>query len=102
MDDTPIEDPGLNRTLRFLRALVTTLTVTTILGLIILIAVIVMRVQQVPHLPLPAQIALPEGSSPMAVTHGPGWYAVVSSDNRILLFDSETGLLFQEIEITRP
>lgn len=88
--------------MRFLRILVTTLTVTTIVGLIILISVIVMRVQQGPTVPLPAQISLPDGTAPMAVTHGPGWYAVVSKDSRILVFDAETGALIQEVEVTRP
>ena len=107
MDNTPIEDPGtpppgLDGTVRFLKILVTTLTVTTIVGLIVLISVIVMRVQQNPPLALPARVALPEGTSPIAITQGPGWYAIVSEDSRILVFDTETGALIQEVTIVRP
>ncbi len=100
MDDTPIEDPGLDRTLRFLRTLVTTLTVTTILGLIILIAVIVMRVQQGPRLPLPDQIALPAGAQASAVTHGEDWLGVVTTDGRFLVFDPDGRTLLQELVIS--
>ena len=36
-----------------------------------------------------------------AVTLGRGWIAVVSQDNRILIFDRETGDLRQEVQIRR-
>lgn len=78
----------------------TTLTVVMIGGVLVIIALLVIRLQS-DEAPLPAEIALPAGASAEAVTFGSGWIAVVSSDDRILIFDRETGALRQEIEITR-
>ena len=107
MNDTPIEDPGtpppgLDGTVRFLKILVTTLTVTTIVGLIVLISVIVMRVQA-----MDAQteavtfedLTLPNGAAAIGYTKGRDWHAVVTDDDRILIYDSETGALRQEITV---
>ncbi|MCI2398561.1 DUF6476 family protein [Aliiroseovarius subalbicans] len=99
MDDTPIEDSGLDGTVRFLKILVTTLTATTILGLIILISVIVMRVQEMPTTPLPDQIALPEGASALSFTQAGDWYAVVTDAEEILIFDRASGDLRQSVQI---
>lgn len=104
MNDTPIEDPGatppgLDGTVRFLKILVTTLTVTTIVGLIVLISVIVMRVQEMGAIPLPDRITLPESSTAVAFTQGGDWYAVVTGDDRILIFDRASGDLRQTITV---
>lgn len=73
-----------------------------IAGFVVLIAVLVTRLpwQVPPPLPsLPARIALPEGTLPLAVTAAPGWYAVVTRDGRILVFDAETGALRREVTL---
>ena len=49
--------------------------------------------------PLPETITLPDGISASAVTFGRDWYAVVSQDDRILIFDRATGTLRQEVAI---
>ncbi|MBQ4826841.1 MULTISPECIES: DUF6476 family protein [unclassified Leisingera] len=84
--------------IRFLRRLVTTLTVVMIGGLVVIISLLVIRLQA-GDTPLPAEIALPDGVKAEAVTLGRGWIAVVSQDNRILIFDRESGALRQEVRI---
>jgi hypothetical protein len=83
--------------LRFLRLLVTTLTVVMIGGLLVVIGLLVTRLNA-DDVPLPAEITLPDGSSPDAVTFGATWIAVVSGD-RILILDRETGQIRQEIDV---
>lgn len=86
--------------IRFLRRLVTTLTVVMIGGLVVIISLLVIRLQA-SETPLPAEIALPGGVEAEAVTLGRDWIAIISKDNRILIFDRETGDLRQEVQITR-
>jgi hypothetical protein len=83
--------------LRFLRLLVTTLTVVMIGGLLVVIGLLVTRLNA-DDVPLPAEITLPDGSSPDAVTFGATWIAGVSGD-RILILDRETGQIRQEIDV---
>ena len=85
--------------IRFLRRLVTTLTVVMIGGLVVIISLLVIRLQA-SDTPLPAEITLPDGVKADAVTLGRDWIAIVSQDNRILIFDRETGDLRQDVQIT--
>ena len=48
---------------------------------------------------LPNTITLPQGANAEAVTFGRDWIAIVSSDNRILIYDKATGQLKQTIDI---
>lgn len=82
------------------------LTLTMIGGVITVVGLLVTRMPQAvsrPALPaLPATIALPEGARAEAVTFGQGWTAVVTADQRILVFDA-SGLLAREISlVTQP
>jgi hypothetical protein len=52
-----------------------------------------------PPLALPEGFALPEGAKPQAVTFGDGWIAVVTEDDRILIFGRDGGLR-QEVLLT--
>ena len=100
--ETPPVDAG---TVKYLRHLVTALTVTMILGFIIIVVLFVIRFSggfgPDPHVTrlLPDTIALPAGTTPLAFTRGPDWYAVVTEDDRILIFDLETGALRQTIAV---
>lgn len=97
MDDTPqVVD---TRTLKFLRVLVTVLTATMIVGVLVIITLLVIRLQASPP-PLPERIALPEGTKAVAFTQSETWYAVVTEDDRILIYNPVTGALVQDIEIT--
>ena len=78
--------------------LVTVLTATMIIGVITVVALLVIRLNG-PELSLPDQIQLPDGASAVAVTQGRGWYAIVTDDDRILVFDAGTGDLRQSIDV---
>ncbi len=101
-DPTDAPDPALPPSLRFLKWLVILLTLTMIVGVITVVAVLVTRMPQAfsaagPR--LPDGFALPEGAEAQAVTFGEGWIAVVTTDDRILIFSRE-GALRQELRLT--
>jgi len=72
-----------------------------IIGVITVVALLVTRMPGAVRqsLPLPDQITLPDGTSAQAFTQADAWYAVVTTDNRILIFSRKTGVLQQEIKI---
>ncbi len=86
--------------LRFLKWLVTVLTATMILGVLTIVVLLVIRLQT-PAVALPGEIVLPDGAVATAFTQGEGWFAVVTSDDRILIFDRAGGALIQEVAIGR-
>ena len=74
------------------------LTAVMIGGVLVTFALIVIRLSdRTPT--LPNQVELPDGARAQAVTIGNNWYAVVTDDNRILIFDKTTGRQRQEIII---
>lgn len=74
------------------------LTAVMIGGVLVTFALIVIRLtDRTPT--LPDQIALPDGAKAQALTIGSNWYAVVTNDNRILIFDKTTGRQRQEIKL---
>lgn len=97
--DEPSDPAAEPANLRFLRRLVTGLTAVMIVGLLTIVALIVIRLLVVQPLPLPDAITLPAGTVATAFTRGPDWFAVVTDDNRILIFDGATGSLKQTLRI---
>ena len=98
---TRVEDMGSPvepANLRFLRRLVTVLTAVMIAGVLIVIALLVTRLSRDTPT-LPTEITLPGGAEARAFTQGDDWYAVVTSDNEILIFDRLTGTLRQTVQI---
>ena len=72
-------------------------------GLLILIALIVIRIQQpAPTLAIPEQITLPDGATAQAFTTTSDWYAVVTTDNQILIYDRITAEVIQTIQVNTP
>ena len=96
--ETSSDNGSLPPQLIFLKRLVTALGVVMIAGFLVLIAALVIRLNSDP-LPLPDRITLPEGVTATAFTQGPDWFAVVTSDNRILIYDRTTSALRQEVAI---
>ena len=94
-DDSPTPGTG---NLRLLRLLVTGLTGTMLVGFIVLIVLFVIRFPGT-STPLPDQITLPDGVTAQAFTVTPGWYAVVTQDDRILIYNRSDGALRQQITI---
>ncbi|MBP9950453.1 MAG: DUF6476 family protein [Cypionkella sp.] len=100
MTDTPIEQK-LPPSLRLLKILVIALMITMIGAVITITGLLVTRMPRVTTPVLPASLELPADTTALAFTTGPGWFAVTTADNRILIF-SPDGKLAQEIRITLP
>lgn len=96
MDDTPQPlDAGL---LKFLKVLVTVLTITMIAGVVAIVALIVIRYRQTPP-DFPEVLTLPPGTTPEAYTQTARWYAIVTQDDRILIYSRVTQELVREIRL---
>ena len=95
----PPEPPNL----RFLRLLVATLTAVMICGVVVIVALLVIRFStdsaRASGPGLPEQITLPAGTRAVAITAAGDWYAVVTQNNEILIFDQSTGALRQTLTI---
>ncbi|MDQ2093536.1 DUF6476 family protein [Rhodalgimonas zhirmunskyi] len=96
MNDTP--QPIDAGTVKFLRVLVTVLTVVMIAGVLVIIALLVIRLSEKPPA-LPDVITLPSGAQATAFTQGTSWFAVVTSDDRILIYNRQTGQLMQDVKV---
>ena len=92
-----MEDFELPPGLRFLRQLVTVLTVVMIVGVVLIAALLVIRLNQ-PALSIPDQITLPAGTVAVSYTQTRDWFAVVTDENKILIFDLN-GQLTQEVDV---
>ena len=97
LDDAP--DPATTATVRLVRALVLLLTATMVGGVITIVALLVIRLPDA-SVPMPAEITLPDGTTPVAFTRGPDWIAVATAD-AILIYDLR-GALVQTVRITLP
>tara|TARA_R110000796_G_scaffold41381_8_gene102382 strand:+ start:1825 stop:2109 length:285 start_codon:yes stop_codon:yes gene_type:complete len=91
-------DPSEPPNIKFLRRLVTVLTATMIFGLLVVIGLLVIRFSSKSP-DLPKAISMPAGEKALAFTQGPDWYAVVTQDNQILIYDRMTGKLRQTVNI---
>ena len=81
--------------LRFLKTLVTGLTLVMGLGMVAVVAMLWLRLNQ-PVLPeLPAAIALPEGAEAGAVTFARDRIVVLTTDDRVLVYDRAGALVGQ-------
>lgn len=69
-----------------------------IAGFLVLIAALVIRLNADP-LPLPDRITLPANTTAQAFTQGDDWFAVVTSDDQILIYDRATSRLQQTVDI---
>nr|WP_223423763.1 DUF6476 family protein [Tateyamaria pelophila] len=97
-----MENPSEPANLKFLRRLVTLLTATMILGVLTVIVLLVIRLNApAPTLTLPDQVTLPDGATASAFTIGTDWFAVVTEDDQILIYDQVTGTLRQTVTLTQ-
>jgi hypothetical protein len=98
MSDPSAPEPG---NLVFLRRLVTILLAVMIAGFLLIVALFVIRLSadKPKALALPDHIDLPDGTRAQAFTVGPDWYAVVTDDSRILIFDRVSGALRQTVTV---
>ena len=72
-----------------------------IIGVITVVALLVTRMPGAVQasLPLPDKIILPDGAKAQAFTQASKWYAVVTTDDHILIYSRKTGALLQDIAI---
>ncbi len=71
-----------------------------IVGLIVMIGLFVMRFSSTP-VAFPSTVALPDGKTPVAFTQTANWYAVVTSEDEIMIFDRATDRHIQTIQIEK-
>lgn len=69
-----------------------------ILGVITIVVLLVIRLNTNGPA-LPEVVTLPDGAKATAVTQGQGWYAIVTDDDRIMVFDGITGKLRQTVQV---
>lgn len=101
MEQAPLPHTEVKH-LRFLRVLVTTLTVTMIVGLVTIVALLVIRLAPASPpaaLALPDVIVLPDGARAVAFTMAARWYAVVTAQDKILIYARDSGELLQVISV---
>lgn len=72
--------------------------VVMICGLLVIVALFVIRFSSTGPT-LPDSITLPDGAKAETFTIGGDWYAVVTGDDKILIFDRNTGKLRQTVTI---
>lgn len=71
-------------------------------GIIALVTLIFIRFQgEAAPVALPDSITLPDGTRPVAFTQTPEWYAIVTDDYQIMIFDTG-GALLQTIKVSVP
>ncbi|WP_120502044.1 DUF6476 family protein [Roseovarius sp. EL26] len=99
MTDNPESQPVDPAMVKYLRLLVTILSATMIIGFIVITVLFVIRFSNIGTTELPETITLPNGSEAAAFTQGDGWYAVVTKDNQILIYNRVSGQLQQTIQI---
>ncbi len=98
MDKAPEDENSLPPHLTYLKRLVTGMAVVMIAGFVVLILTLVIRLNQTTSV-APDKITLPDGVTATAYTVGNGWYAIVTEENHILIYDAATGGLRQDITI---
>lgn len=91
-NDTRGDDLAKVPELRWLRVLVTLLAGTMALGVIAIAAILWLRLSEPPLPALPANLALPAGTAPVAVTFARDWTVVVTDGGEILLFARDGSL----------
>lgn len=74
------------------------LTVVMIAGFVALIATLIVKLSADPQV-LPETVALPDGAAAVAFTQGTDWFAIVTDDDRILIYDRASGLLRQTVTL---
>lgn len=73
-----------------------------IVGLLVIVGLFVTRFWgngTATPLVLPDSITLPDDADATAFTQGRDWYAIVTQDNRILIYDRQSGALRQTVAV---
>lgn len=101
--ETALAAASLPPSLRLLKWLVMALMVTMIAGVITVATVFVIRLPSFNETIVPKHnITLPQGVNVQAVTYGQGWSAIVTTDNRLMIFDAEGALMQEVLIVNQP
>jgi hypothetical protein len=93
----PVE-PKEPANLKFLRRLVTVLTATMLVGVVVVVGLLVTRLSgKGPD--LPEIVQMPDGKTAVAYTQGDTWFAIVTTENEILIYNRTDGQLRQTVQI---
>lgn len=71
-----------------------------IAGFVLLIATLVVQLNRSTPI-VPESLTLPDGAAAVAFTQGSDWVAVVTDDDRILIYDRASGALRQTVAVER-
>lgn len=99
-DDDPA--PTLPASVRALQWLVIGLTASMIGGVLAVVWVVVTRFPVPPTPPVPEMLELPEGAEALSIAQGRDWVGIVTTDDRILIYDRATGRLRQTVVLSGP
>lgn len=102
MAHSPDDDPAptLPASVRALQWLVIGLTASMIGGVLAVVWVVVTRFPTPPTPPVPETLVLPPGAQALSIAQGADWVGIVTTDNRILIYDRSTGTLRQTVTLT--
>ena len=76
----------------------TVLTATMLVGVVVVVGLLVTRLStKAPA--LPEIVTLPDGKTATAFTQGGSWFAIVTTDNEILIYNRTDGTLRQTVQI---
>ena len=68
-------------------------------GFLTIVALFVMRFSEMQKVEIPDEITMPDGERATAFTRGEGWFAIVTEDDEILIYNRATGNLMQRVQI---
>ena len=83
--------------IKLLKLLVTVLACVMIIGFIIIVSLFVLNFQK-SHVPIPVTLELQNGVKPIAYTQTKDWYAIVTDEHEILIYDN-SGNRIQKIKV---
>ena len=69
-----------------------------LIGVVVVVGLLVTRLSSKGPA-LPETITLPDGSTATAFTQGDNWYAIVTANNQILIYNRTDGRLRQTIDL---
>ncbi len=84
--------------IKLLKLLVTVLACVMIIGFIIIVSLFVLNFQK-SHVSIPVTLELQNGVKPIAYTQTKDWYAIVTDEHEILIYDN-SGTRIQKIKVT--
>ena len=84
-------------TIMFLKRLVTVLAGVMIIGFVIIVSLFILNFRT-SKMPIPAKIELPSSVSPVAYTQTKNWYAIITDQDEILIYD-KAGNQIQKIKV---